>query len=134
MNTWGAPASHSTGGGQRVNTGGAPGNPNTGGGPADEPCRAHLTELVHRALGVRVPRGAERTVALRSTTPSIALAYGLVPCFGKAIAGEQGAVHGGVGSPRRHARGLAAADQFWGGAGTQPPGARRASLYRDMGS
>jgi hypothetical protein len=55
-------------------------------------CRSHLASLARRSFGVRMPPSAsDEPVRLRGLTPSVALAYGLVPCLGKAVAGEQAA-------------------------------------------
>lgn len=61
--------------------------------PADEDrCRSHLASLARRSFGVRMPRDEDvEAVRLRGLTPSVALVYGLVPCLGKAVAGEEAA-------------------------------------------
>jgi hypothetical protein len=63
------------------------------GRPAEgDACRSHLVSLARRSFGVRMPPSAsDEVVRLRGLTPSVALAYGLVPCLGKAVAGEQAA-------------------------------------------
>jgi hypothetical protein len=72
----------------------------------DDSCRSYLTSLARRSFGVRMPQGADaEAVRLRGLTPSVALAYGLVPCLGKAVPGEQAAAQhkrpGPASSPSR---------------------------------